>query len=188
MSIDGASHEALSSMSDTEIDVRNRILAGNFGGKAPSRPEVVQMLEPDSVCQVHGIRAILAAKLFQASSSKTSNRPLLLPDQRKPRPNSRRGAPLGCSSGADSGGISCRFQRESQRVGLILTRRVSEGLFSKTRQCLSLTDVSGCENPLNQQPDQQPGFGDVVVGRSLNRVAVGLADHSGSWTTAPERS
>ena len=47
MSIDGASHEALSSMSDTEIDVRNRILAGNFGGKAPSRPEVVQMLEPD---------------------------------------------------------------------------------------------------------------------------------------------
>jgi hypothetical protein len=46
MSIDGASHEALGSLSDTEIDVRNRILAGNFGGKAPSRPEVVRKQEP----------------------------------------------------------------------------------------------------------------------------------------------
>ena len=46
MSIDGASHEALGSLSDTEIDVRNRILAGNFGGKAPSRPEVLQIPEP----------------------------------------------------------------------------------------------------------------------------------------------
>gem|GEM_PF-2791941 len=87
MSIDGASHEALSSMSDIEIDVRNRTLAGNFGGKAPSRPEVVQMQEPDKDCQARGIRLVLAAKLFQASSSKTSNWPLLLPDQRKPRPN-----------------------------------------------------------------------------------------------------
>lgn len=94
MSIDGASHEALSSTSDTEIDVRNRILAGNFGGKAPSRPEVVQTQEPASGCQVHGIRLVLAPKLFQASSSKTSNWPLLLPDHRKPRPNSRHGAPV----------------------------------------------------------------------------------------------
>lgn len=47
MSIDGASHEALGSLSDTEIDIRNRILAGNFGGKAPSRPEVIRTLEPE---------------------------------------------------------------------------------------------------------------------------------------------
>lgn len=46
MSIDGASHEALGSLSDTETDIRNRILAGNFGGKAPSRPEALQTLEP----------------------------------------------------------------------------------------------------------------------------------------------
>ena len=58
----------------------------------------------------------------------------------------------------------------------------------KTRQRLSLADVSGCENPLNQQPDQHLGFGGVVVGVLLNRLAVGLADHSGSWTTAPQRS
>jgi hypothetical protein len=87
-------------MSDTKIDVRNRILAGNFGGKAPSRPEVVQTLEPDSGCQVHGIRLVLATKLFQASSSKTSNWPLLLPDQRKPRLNSRRSTPVCRLSGA----------------------------------------------------------------------------------------
>ena len=103
MSIDGASHEALGSISDTEIDVRNRILAGNFGGKAPSRPEVVQTPKPDSVRQVRGIRAVLAAKLFQASSSKTSNWPLLLPDQRKPRPTVRRRAPVCLPSDANSG-------------------------------------------------------------------------------------
>ena len=40
----------------------------------------------------------------------------------------------------------------SRRVDLILTRWVSEGLLLKTRQRLSLADVSGCENPLNQQP------------------------------------
>lgn len=57
----------------------------------------------------------------------------------------------------------------------------------KTPQRLSLADMSGFENPLNRQPDQYPGFGGVVVGALLNRVAVGLADHSGSWTTAPER-
>ena len=94
MSIDGASHEALGSLSDTEIDVRNRILAGNFGGKAPSRPEVVQTPQPDNACRDRGIRVILAAKLFQASSPKTSNWPLLLPDQRKPRPTGRRCVPV----------------------------------------------------------------------------------------------
>lgn len=102
MSIDGASHEALGSRSDTEIDVRNRILAGNFGGKAPSRPEVAQTQEPASGCQVHGIRLLLAVKLFQASSSKTSIWPLLLPDQRKPRPNEGRDAPVRHLSGSDS--------------------------------------------------------------------------------------
>ena len=61
------------------------------------------------VCQVRGIRLVLACKLFQASSSKTSNWPLLLPDQRKPRPNSCRGAPICCSSNADFG----RFRQQS---------------------------------------------------------------------------
>ena len=43
-----------------------------------------------------------------------------------------------------------------QRVDLILTRCVSEGLLLKARQHLSLTDVSGCENPLNPRADRTP--------------------------------
>ena len=41
--------------------------------------------------------------------------------------------------------------RVHQAVDLTLTRSVSEGLFLKTRQKLSLTHVSGWESPLNQQ-------------------------------------
>ena len=124
MSIDGASHEALGSRSDTEIDVRNRILAGNFGGKAPSRPEVVQTQEPASGCQVHGIRLVLAVKLFQASSSKTSNWPLLLPDQRKPRSTVRRRAPLCHPSGSDP----VRFRSISVRTSALQQAQGERGM------------------------------------------------------------
>ena len=51
-------------------------------------------------------------------------------------------------------GLSLTFVGECrwQGVDLIPTRCVSEGSSLKTRQLLSLTDVSGCENPLNQHP------------------------------------
>jgi hypothetical protein len=42
-------------------------------------------------------------------------------------------------------------RRREQADDFILTRCVSEGLLLKARLLLSLTDVSGCENPLNEQ-------------------------------------
>ena len=47
--------------------------------------------------------------------------------------------------------LPSRFLSAHQRVDSILTRCVSEGLLLKARQIVSLTDVSGCERPLDQQ-------------------------------------
>jgi hypothetical protein len=113
MSIDGASHEALGSTSDTEIDVRNRILAGNFGGKAPSRPEVMQILEP--VQRLSGSRNPRYSGRQIVSSLQLENKQLATASagsEKTPAEDALRHPRLptvGCSSEP----ILSRFQRES---------------------------------------------------------------------------
>ena len=128
------------SVHDTEIDVRNRILAGNFGGKAPSRPEVVQMPEPDSVCRFTESALFWPPNCFKLPARKQA-----------------------------IGHCFCRIRENPGRTHVAVPH------FAALR-----TQILG-DFASNQ------GWGVTERRRSLNRVAVGLADHSGSWTAAPQR-
>jgi hypothetical protein len=65
-----------------------------------------------------------------------------------------------------------------QTVDLIPTRIVSEGLLSEKQQILSLTDLPGCENPSNQQPEAllNPGVLSLVIRPEPEEVPAGQAD------------
>lgn len=112
-------------ISDTKIDVRNRILAGNFGGKAPSRPEAVRMLEPDKDCQARRIR--LARDPQIVSSFQLENKQLATASAGSEKTSAE--LTLRCPAlllfGGQFRAISYRLQRGSQRVDLMLTRCAS---------------------------------------------------------------